>query len=148
VRRSVLGVLVALMLVPVVGGGVALAAPPVPPRITDVAVTWGMRTWDDGTVWCTLMTTATFDPGFTKGSPVYAHAYAHLRWVGFGDGSWQDWNFSIDRLQRGDTSLHTYTGFGGDHALVVDRVRFELWSKPGDLLDSMEVPTANTCMNG
>jgi hypothetical protein len=148
-RRPVLGVLAALVLVILVGGGVAVAGPPVAPEIAGVATRWGMIEWDDGIARCTLVADAALDPGFARGAPVVAHAYAHFMWVGDGGGTWQEFNYWNVRLSRGDTSVHTYTSFGGDTGYyVVDRVRFDLTSGRGALLSSKTVSTTNTCMNG
>jgi hypothetical protein len=143
-------VLTALVLVPLLGGGVALAGPPATPQITDVTARWGMYTWDDGSTWCTLIADAALDPGFTKGSPVSARSYVHYMWVGEGGGTFQWFNYWTLKLSRGDTNVHTYMGFyGGDQGYyVVDRVRYELISVRGQVLSSIEVSTTNTCENG
>lgn len=148
--RPALVVLAALVLVPLLGGGVALASPPARPEITDVTARWGIFPWDDGSQRCTLIADAALDPGFTKGSPVYARAYVHYRWVGDGGGTFDWFNFSSPRLSRGDTTVHAYTSFDGmgQGYYVADRVRFDLTSRQGDVLSTMEVSTANTCENG
>lgn len=147
-KRSALCLLAALLLV-VLPDGVAVASPPATPQITDVAAGWGLYEWDDGVTRCTLIADARLDPGYTKGQPVFAHAYAHFMWIGEGGGTWQDFNYWNLKLSRGDTSVHTYTAFsGGDQGYyIVDRVRYELTSVRGTLLSSMEISTANTCEN-
>jgi hypothetical protein len=150
-RLSALRVSAALVLVPLLGGGVALAAPPATPEISGVAARWAVIAWDDGISRCTLVADAALDPGFTKGPPVYARAYARYTWVGNDDSTWQsDFNYSIQKLSRGATTVHTYASFepGGYGYYIVDRIRFELTSIPGELLSSMEVPTTNTCASG
>ena len=148
-RRSVLSVVAALMLVVLPGGSLAVAAPPVVPQIGDVSVRWGWYEWDDGTTMCTLIADAALDPGFTKGPRVFATAYVHYMWVGDGGGTWQELRYWQTRLGRGDTLVHTYLGFGDDGGYyVVDRVGFELTTVRGEVLTSREVPTANTCLNG
>ena len=148
-RRSAVGVLAALVLVPVIGGSVALAGPPVTPQITDVSTTWGMRVWDDGVSRCTLIADAVLDPGYTKGPRVYAHVYAHFMWVGEGGGTWQDFNYWNARLSRGATTVHSYTNFdgGGLGYYIVDQVRYDLTSARGEVLSTRAVSTTNTCAN-
>lgn len=148
--RTAPSVLAALVLVPLIGGGVALASPPARPEIMEVTARWGLVTWDDGTTWCTLIADAALEPGFTRGSPVSARAYVHYMWVGEGGGTFQWFNFAGYRLSRGDTNVHAYMGFwGGDQGYyIVDQVRFDLISVRGDVLSSMEIGTANTCENG
>lgn len=149
-RRSALSVPLALVLVALTGGGVAVASPPAPPAISDVSVRWAVIEWDDGTPTCTLIADAMLDPAFTKGPPVFAQAYVHYMWVGDGGGTWQEGGFWHQRLAHGSASVHAYMGFyAGDQGYyVVDRVRMELTSMKGGLLSSKEVVTSNTCANG
>jgi hypothetical protein len=150
-RRSALSILAALVLVPLLGGGVALAAPPAPPQVTGVSVMWDMRTWDDGISRCTIMADAMLDPAFTKGQPIYALAYYHYKWVGVGGEDTFYWfSFNSPKVSRGATKVHVYgaleTWDQGHY--VVDAVRFDLISLRGKLISSMEVSTTNTCANG
>ena len=148
-KRSAMALLAALVLVPVVGNGVAIAAPPVAPRIVSVTAEWGMRDWSDGTTRCTLIMNASLDPGITKGRPMFADAHVHFTWVEGGSQTSVDFNYWSTRLARGDTTLHSYTSFMGDGGYyVVDHVRYDLTGPNGNLLSTMGVDTVNTCMNG
>ena len=146
-RRSVVAALAAMLLVPLFGGGAAVAARPVAPQISAVTAEWALRTWDDGSVWCTLMSDATLDPGFTKGQPVYAAATVHFQFVG--DGTWQQWTYSYERLSRGATTVHAYAGLGSSESpAVADWVRYDLMSSSGTVLSSKQISTENTCPTG
>ncbi|HEX5826704.1 MAG TPA: hypothetical protein VFY23_04230 [Candidatus Limnocylindrales bacterium] len=114
-----------------------------------MTATWDMRVWDDGVSRCTLMTDAVLDPAYTRGSPVYAHGYVHLMWVGEGGGTWQDFNYTNVRLRRGDTTVHAYMSFetSGAGYYIVDEIRYDLTSVRGELLSSKVVSTTNTCAN-
>jgi hypothetical protein len=146
-RRVILAVLAAMILVSLPGS--VVAARPTPPQVSDVTARWGMYEWDDGIARCTLIADAVIDPGFTGGRPVYALAYAHFMWVGEGGGTWQDFTFTSVRLVRGTTGVHAYTAFMGDDGYyVVDRVWFDIVNGRGDVISSKAISTTNTCMNG
>lgn len=150
-RRSAFSVLAALVLVPLLGGGVALAAPPAQPQIAGINVIWDMRTWDDGISRCTVMADAALDPAFTKGAPVSALAYFHHKWVGEGSDDTFYWTaLAWAKPSRGATNIHVYTAFDtwGDGYWIVDAIRMDLLGVRGNVLSSLEVPTMNTCANG
>ena len=147
-RRSVVAALAAMLLVTLFSGG-AVAARPVTPQISAVTAEWGLRTWDDGTVWCTLMSDVTLDPGFTKGQPVYAAATVHFKFVGDGDWTWQEWMYSYERLSRGSTTVHAYAGLGSSESpAVADWIRYDLISPGGAVLSTLQISTENTCPTG
>jgi hypothetical protein len=58
-------------------------------------------------------------------------------------------NYRNVRLDRGDTTVHTYTSFdgGGMGYYVIDEVRYELTSIRGEVLSTKAVATTNTCAN-
>jgi hypothetical protein len=149
-RRSVSSAVAALVLVTVLGAGTTVAAPPAPPQITGASADWSMEAEDGvATPICHLRAHATVDPAFTRGAPVFWRAYMHVAWVGPG-GEAIAWRIlDTGRLARAETALDTIAvGFNteGQGYYIVDGIRFELATRGGRILGSLEISTADTCL--
>ncbi len=150
IRRSLVGVLAALVLVPVVGAGIATAAPPVPPKLADAtSVSWALVTDPDfGTV-CQLSANAVLDPAMAGGERVFARVWVHTRFIDF-DGyanPWDEWQILGGRLGHGTAAFSGTAGFiptkYGHYE--VDWVRFDLAYRSGEVFDSRVVTTSYGC---
>jgi hypothetical protein len=153
-RRSLVGVLVGLVLVPVVGSGFALAAAPAAPTYAEAtSVQWGLVTDEWGT-YCQLTANAVLDRPMGGGERVFAHVWVHATWIEF-DGTPvpQEWVFMSGRLGSGTDAFSGTTGFQlpskyGHYE--VDWVRFDLAyrslpNRPGVVYDTLTRDTAFGC---
>jgi hypothetical protein len=149
-RRSLVGVLAALVLVPVVGSGVAAAGPPAPPTYAEAtSVSWDLVTEEEWGTVCQLSANAVLDRPMAGGERVFAHVWVHTRFIDF-DGyanPWDTWQIVGGRLGHGTASFSGTAGFiptkYGHYE--VDWVRFDLTYRSGEVIDSLVVNTSYGC---